>query len=196
VNRQADIFVATLLALLAVPIWVVAAVLVRIRLGRPVLFKQERQGHRGTTFRIFKLRTMTDARDEGGALLSDAERLPRIGRVLRNLSIDELPQLLNVIRGEMAIVGPRPLLPRYIPLYTSDQARRMDVLPGITSWAQVNGRNALDWERKLELDVWYVDHRSWWLDLRILLRTVWVVLAGTGVTHKGHATMPEFRGSP
>jgi sugar transferase EpsL len=177
------------------PLLLLIALLVRWRIGRPILFRQERPGYRDAPFTILKFRTMTEARDATGALLPDRERLTTLGRWLRVTSLDELPELINVLRGDMCFVGPRPLLSRYIDLYTPEQARRHEVKPGITGWAQVNGRNAIDWETKFELDVWYVDHLSPWLDFRILLMTVAHVLWRRGISHDGHATMPPFEGN-
>jgi lipopolysaccharide/colanic/teichoic acid biosynthesis glycosyltransferase len=163
-------------------------------MGRPVLFGQSRAGLGGRPFTLWKFRTMTDARDARGAPLPDEQRLTRLGRWLRRTSLDELPELLNVARGDMSLVGPRPLLAQYLPRYAPWQARRHEVRPGITGWAQVNGRNATTWDQRFRLDVWYVDHVSAWLDLRILLRTPAVALTSKGVSARGHATMPEFRG--
>ncbi|MBI5720045.1 MAG: sugar transferase [Burkholderiales bacterium] len=188
-----------LLALATLPLWLpctlVLALLVRIGLGRPVLFRQPRVGLHGRVFRLWKFRSMTDARDAIGQLLPDAERLTPFGRLLRGTSLDELPSLLNVLRGEMSLVGPRPLLVEYLPLYTPRQARRHEVRPGVTGWAQVNGRNALGWEQRFEHDVWYVDHRSFSLDLRILAMTLSKVLRREGIAADGQATMEPFRGS-
>ncbi len=177
------------------PVLAVAAVAVRVNLGSPVLFRQERPGRHGKTFRVAKFRTMNDARDAQGNLLPDEDRLTALGRFLRATSIDELPQLWNVLRGELSLVGPRPLLVRYLPRYTPEQARRHDVLPGITGWAQVNGRNAISWDEKFALDVWYVDHWSLALDAKILAMTALKVLRRDGISSTGHATMPEFMGS-
>jgi lipopolysaccharide/colanic/teichoic acid biosynthesis glycosyltransferase len=165
-------------------------------MGGPVLFTQPRPGLGGKTFRIYKLRTMTSERDAHGELLPDDVRLTALGKFLRRASIDELPQLINVVLGDMSLVGPRPLLVQYLPLYNAEQARRHDVLPGITGWAQINGRNALTWEEKFELDVWYVDHWDLVLDARILVSTVLAVLGRSGISAAGNATMPVFRGSP
>lgn len=181
------------LLLLAVPLSLLAWQ-VRRKLGSPVLFTQVRPGLHGKPFRMVKFRTMTDARDASGALLSDAQRLTPFGRFLRASSLDELPELWNVLRGEMSLVGPRPLLMEYLPLYSPEQARRHDVRPGITGWAQVNGRNAISWADKFALDVWYVDHRSLWLDVRILWLTVRKVLVRDGISAAGEATMPRFEG--
>jgi lipopolysaccharide/colanic/teichoic acid biosynthesis glycosyltransferase len=180
---------------LSLPALVVIAALVRLDLGAPVLFRQMRPGLNGRPFPLIKFRTMTDARDASGQLLPDEQRLIPLGRALRRLSLDELPELLNVLRGEMSLVGPRPLLARYLDRYTPAQARRHEVRPGITGWAQVHGRNALTWEEKFALDVWYVDHVSLWLDLRILWRTLLVVLRREGISAPDHSTMPEFTGS-
>jgi lipopolysaccharide/colanic/teichoic acid biosynthesis glycosyltransferase len=167
---------------------------IRRKLGSPVLFKQVRPGLHGKPFKMVKFRTMTDERGLDGALLPDAQRLTPFGRFLRASSLDELPELWNVFRGDMSLVGPRPLLMEYLPLYTLEQARRHEVRPGITGWAQVNGRNAISWADKFALDVWYVDHRSMWLDVQILWRTVRKVLARDGVSAAGEATMPKFKG--
>jgi lipopolysaccharide/colanic/teichoic acid biosynthesis glycosyltransferase len=169
------------------------AALVRLKLGAPVLFSQRRPGRGGRIFTLLKFRTMTDACDARGKLLSDAERLTLFGQWLRETSLDELPELWNVLRGEMSLVGPRPLLVEYLERYTPKEARRHEVRPGLTGWAQVNGRNATTWEQRLALDVWYVDHRSFWLDLRILALTVVSVLRRDGISAPGVATMTEFR---
>jgi lipopolysaccharide/colanic/teichoic acid biosynthesis glycosyltransferase len=182
------------LLVLALPLLVLAW-LIRRKLGSPVLFKQVRPGLRGQPFTMVKFRTMTDERAPDGALLPDAQRLTPFGRFLRSSSLDELPELWNVLKGEMSLVGPRPLLMEYLPLYTPEQARRHEVRPGITGWAQVNGRNAISWEDKFALDVWYVDHRSLWLDVRILWMTVKKVLVRDGISAAGEATMPRFMGS-
>ncbi len=164
-----------------------------MKIGAPVLFRQARPGLRGRPFTIYKFRTMTDKRGERGELLPDGERLTRLGRFLRKTSLDELPELFNVLKGDMSIVGPRPLLMQYLDLYTPEQARRHEVKPGITGWAQVNGRNAISWEDKFKLDVWYVDHQSFWLDLTIIFMTVWKILKREGISQPGQATMEEFR---
>ncbi len=181
------------LLVLAVPLALLAWQVKR-KLGSPVLFTQVRPGLHGKPFRMVKFRTMTDARDASGALLPDAQRLTPFGRFLRASSLDELPELWNVLRGEMSLVGPRPLLMEYLPLYSPEQARRHEVRPGITGWAQVNGRNAISWADKFALDVWYVDHRSLWLDMRILWLTVRKVLVRDGISAAGEATMPRFEG--
>jgi sugar transferase EpsL len=167
---------------------------VRICLGRPVLYRQRRPGRGGVPFDIIKFRTMRDERDADGQLLPDAHRLTRLGRLLRSTSLDELPELINVLRGDMSLVGPRPLLLSYLERYTPEQARRHDVRPGLTGWAQVNGRNAISWDERLAMDVWYIDHRSLTLDLRILARTVASVTSRRGISAAGHDTMPEFLG--
>jgi len=186
--------------LAALPLWLplmaVLALVVRFGLGSPVFFRQPRVGRHGRVFRLWKFRSMTDARDAEGRLRPDAERLTPLGRALRHSSLDEIPSLLNVLRGEMSLVGPRPLLVEYLPLYSPRQARRHEVCPGVTGWAQVNGRNALSWEQRFEHDVWYVDHRSLALDLRILALTIAKVWRREGITAAGHATMEPFRGNP
>jgi lipopolysaccharide/colanic/teichoic acid biosynthesis glycosyltransferase len=188
------IFAAIALLVLVLPMTVLAAC-IRLSMGPPVLFRNTRAGRRGRPFTLWKFRTMRDARDQSGQLLSDQERLTSMGRLLRSVSLDEVPQLWNVLRGEMSLVGPRPLLMQYLPLYSEEQKRRHDVLPGISGWAQVNGRNALSWDQKLELDIWYVDHWSLLLDLRVLFMTAKSVVLRTGISHGGEATMPFFTGS-
>lgn len=195
-KRVFDLVIIVLAAPLIVIVLVVLAVLVRFRLGSPVFFVQERPGRGGRPFRIIKFRTMTDARDATGALLPDVERLTRFGRLLRATSLDELPEVMNVVAGEMSLVGPRPLLMHYMPLYTPEQARRHELPPGITGWAQINGRNAITWEEKFKLDVWYVDNRSLALDVRILLATLRKVVRRDGINAADHATMPPFTGTP
>lgn len=193
-KRAFDFIVALLLIMaLGLPMLVIMA-LVRYRLGSPVLFWQQRPGLNGRPFNMVKFRTMTDARAPDGNLLPDAQRLTAFGRFLRSSSLDELPELWNVLRGDMSLVGPRPLLMEYLPLYSTEQARRHEVRPGITGWAQVNGRNALTWDQKFKLDVWYVDHRSMALDLRILLLTLLRVVQRDGITATGDASMPRFTG--
>jgi sugar transferase EpsL len=177
------------------PILLIIAILVRWQLGSPVLFRQIRPGYRGKLFAVYKFRTMRDTLDGAGKLLPDDQRLSRLGRHLRSFSLDELPEALNVLRGEMSLVGPRPLLVQYLERYTPQQARRHDVLPGITGWAQVNGRNALTWEDKFMYDIWYVDHWSFLLDLKIIAMTIWKVLTREGISQPGHATAEEFMGS-
>ncbi|MCP4901450.1 MAG: sugar transferase [bacterium] len=194
-KRFLDLKLAILALLLFSPVLVTIAILVGVGLGSPVYFRQRRPGLNGKPFEILKFRTMSGARDEGGNLLPDENRLTPLGRLLRRTSLDELPELLNVLKGEMSLVGPRPLLMSYLDRYSAEQARRHDVLPGLTGWAQVNGRNAISWEDKLAYDVWYVDHANFWLDMKIIMMTVWQVLTGRGVAAEGHVTMPEFRGS-
>ena len=188
------VFSAVSLLALALPLLVLVW-LIRLKLGSPVFFCQVRPGMHAKPFEMVKFRTMTSARGPGGELLPDAERLTPFGRFLRATSLDELPELWNVIKGDMSLVGPRPLLMEYLPLYTPEQARRHEVRPGITGWAQVNGRNAISWEDKFDLDVWYVDNRSLWLDIRILWMTVRKVLVRDGISAVGEATMPRFTGS-
>ena len=195
VKRAFDVVVSLLALILLAPVLGVIALLVRIRLGRPVLFRQERAGLHGRLFTIYKFRTMTGAHDGQGQLLPDVCRLTPFGRFLRSISLDELPELVNVLRGDMSLVGPRPLLGRYLERYSPEQKRRHEVKPGITGWAQVNGRNAVTWERRFELDVWYVDHRSFWLDLKIITLTIWRILRREGISQPGQATMEEFVGS-
>ena len=195
VKRLFDMVAAALALLLLAPALALIAWQVRRKLGSPVLFRQVRPGLHGQPFEMVKFRTMTDERGADGALLPDAQRLTPFGRFLRASSLDELPELWNVLKGEMSLVGPRPLLMEYLPLYTPEQARRHEVCPGITGWAQVNGRNAISWEDKFALDVWYVNQRSLWLDLRILCMTVKKVLLRDGVSAAGEATMTRFTGS-
>ena len=194
-KRLFDICMALLLLVLAWPLLLLVAMGVRIFLGSPVFFRQQRPGLHARPFHLCKFRSMNDARDAQGTLLSDEVRLGRFGTLLRRLSLDELPQIWNVLKGEMSFVGPRPLLMQYLPRYSPRQARRHEVRPGITGWAQVNGRNAISWDERFELDVWYVDNRSFALDMKILGITAGKVLASKGVSAKGHATMPEFMGS-
>jgi lipopolysaccharide/colanic/teichoic acid biosynthesis glycosyltransferase len=194
-KRILDIIGALLgLGILGVPMLFIA-LLVRIKLGSPVIFRQVRPGLYGKPFVLYKFRTMTEARDEQGNLLPDELRLTPLGRFLRSTSLDELPELFNVLKGDMCLVGPRPLLMDYLDRYTPEQARRHETKPGITGWVQVNGRNALTWEEKFKLDVWYVDNWSLWLDVKILFMTVLKVLKREGINADGHATMPEFLGS-
>ena len=194
-KRLFDIIVAICGLVILSPVLLVVALLVRLSLGAPILFRQDRPGFKGKLFTCIKFRTMTDAREASGELLPDSQRLTPLGRFLRKTSIDELAGLINVVRGEMSLVGPRPLLPQYVQRYTPEQMRRHEVKPGITGWAQVNGRNALEWEQKFALDLWYVDHQSFWLDLRILATTAWQVFGRNGIAKPGHATMPEFLGT-
>jgi lipopolysaccharide/colanic/teichoic acid biosynthesis glycosyltransferase len=194
-KRCLDLAGAGAAAALAAPALLALALLVRLRLGRPVLFRQERPGRHGRPFTLLKLRTMRDLRDAAGEPLPDERRFGPLGRFLRRSSLDELPELWNVLRGDMSLVGPRPLLMEYLPRYSPEQARRHEVRPGITGWAQVNGRNALTWEEKFAHDVWYVDHVSLGVDLRILGATLLAVLRRDGISAEGHATMPKFQGS-
>lgn len=191
-KRAFDFCVALIALVLAAPVILILAVTIRLKLGNPVLFRQRRPGRNARPFELLKFRTMTDARNPDGRLLSDAERLPPFGKFLRSTSLDELPSLINVLRGDMSLVGPRPLLIQYLPLYSTRQARRHEVRPGITGWAQVNGRNTLSWEDKFEHDIWYVDNQSLALDLRILWLTVRKVLIREGISADGEATMPPF----
>jgi lipopolysaccharide/colanic/teichoic acid biosynthesis glycosyltransferase len=189
-----DLTVATAMLIIAAPLIVVVAILVYVNIGRPVLFRQVRPGFQGRPFELIKFRSMRGERDSSGRLLSDAERLTSFGRLLRSTSLDELPELYNVLRGDMSLVGPRPLLMEYLPLYSAEQRRRHDVRPGITGWAQVNGRNAVSWDARFAMDVWYVDNRTMSLDLRILFMTLGKVIARDGVSESGQATMTKFRG--
>lgn len=193
-KRCLDVVLAALGLIVLGPVLAGAALLVRLTMGPPALFRQQRPGLHGRPFTMFKLRTMRDARDTHGRLLADTERLTGLGSLLRQTSLDEFPELWNVLRGEMSLVGPRPLLMEYLPRYSPEQSRRHEVKPGITGWAQVNGRNAIPWESKLEQDIWYVDNWSLWLDLRILLLTVGKTVRREGISQPGQATMPEFMG--
>lgn len=194
-KRLFDLLVATLILISMTPIMFIVAMIVRIKLGPPIIFRQQRPGLYGKPFYLYKFRTMTDERDTYGNLLSDEMRLSSFGKFLRRFSLDELPQLLNVIKGDLSLVGPRPLLMEYLPLYSPEQARRHEVKPGITGWAQVNGRNAVSWEEKFALDVWYVDNQSFWLDLKILWMTLMKVIKSEGITQQGHPTVEKFRGT-
>lgn len=194
-KRLLDFLSALLVLLVLWPVLLLIAIGLQVaNKGAGAFFTQERPGKGGRIFRIIKFKTMTDERDGQGNLLPDAERLTKVGRLVRSLSVDELPQLLNVLKGDMAFVGPRPLLPQYLPLYSKEQARRHEVRPGITGWAQVNGRNAISWTKKFELDVWYVDHCSFWLDMKILFLTVKKVFVREGISQEGQATMEFFNG--
>jgi sugar transferase EpsL len=194
-KRVLDVGVAAGALVLLMPVGIALAVVVRVWLGAPVLFRQARPGRDGRLFSLVKFRSMTDARDVTGQLRPDADRLVPLGRFLRRTSLDELPELWNVLVGEMSLVGPRPLLPEYLPLYSPEQARRHAVRPGITGWAQVHGRNALSWDEKFHLDVWYVDHVSLWRDLHILALTVRSVVRRDGISASAHVTMPRFEGN-
>lgn len=194
-KRLFDIIFASTAILIFSPLIVLCGLAIGIALGRPILFQQDRPGLNAKPFKLLKFRTMSNALDSNGNLLSDAERLTRLGRFLRSSSLDELPSLLNVLKGDMSLVGPRPLLMAYLQRYSKEQARRHDVRPGITGWAQINGRNAITWEEKFALDVWYVENRSLWLDVKILFVTAWTVVRRDGISHKGEATMGEFMGA-
>jgi sugar transferase EpsL len=193
-KRPFDIFVSAILLMLTAPLMGIIAILIRWILGPPVLFRQWRPGIHEKPFELLKFRTMKDTCDSAGKALPSAVRLTRLGRVLRFLSVDELPQLWNVLKGDMSLVGPRPLLMEYLDRYSPEQSRRHEVLPGITGWAQVNGRNGISWNQKFELDVWYVDHRSFWLDMKILAVTLIKVIKRQGISQDGHVTVPEFQG--
>ena len=194
-KRSVDFFVALTLLIAVSPLLALLALAVRWKLGNPVLFAQTRPGLRGAPFKFYKFRTMTDARDTAGEPLPDAARLTSFGELMRKFSLDELPQLVNVLKGDMSLVGPRPLLMEYLPLYNERQAKRHAVRPGITGWAQVNGRNALAWEERFELDLWYVEHQSFWLDLKIIAMTAGRMLRPQGISQPGQATMTKFTGS-
>jgi sugar transferase EpsL len=194
-KRMLDVVAAVAGMILLSPVFLTVAIAVRMAMGRPVLFRQSRTGYKEHPFTLYKFRTMTVAVDSHGESLPDQERLTRTGQFLRHTSLDELPQLWNVLRGDMSLVGPRPLLLQYLPRYTPQQRRRHEVLPGLTGWAQVMGRNSLSWDQRLKLDTWYVEHRSVWLDFRILAMTLRSLILSRGISHNGHVTMPEFFGS-
>lgn len=194
-KRSIDFLFSLFLLIITSPIILITAIIIKIKIGSPILFKQQRPGLNGKPFFIYKFRTMTDERDTNGNLLSDEIRLTKTGGIIRKLSLDELPQLFNVLKGDMSFIGPRPLLMKYLPLYNKEQARRHEVRPGITGWAQVNGRNAISWEEKFKYDVWYVDHQSILLDLKILFLTIVKVFRSEGINQQGQATMEEFKGS-
>lgn len=194
-KRTIDFLFALFALVTLLPVLIVVAVLVRVKLGSPILFSQQRPGLNGKIFRMYKFRSMTDERDELGNLLPNEKRLTPFGQKLRSTSLDELPGLLNVLKGDMSLVGPRPLLVEYLPLYNREQARRHEMRPGITGWAQVNGRNAISWEDKFKLDVWYVDNQSFWLDVKILLLTVKKVFVRDGINSSDNVTMPKFKGN-
>lgn len=194
-KRTFDIFASFFGLLIFSPVIAVVALLIRFKLGSPILFTQDRPGLNGKVFKMFKFRSMTDERDELGNLLPNEKRLTPFGQKLRSTSLDELPGLLNVLKGDMSLVGPRPLLVEYLPLYNREQARRHEMRPGITGWAQVNGRNAISWEDKFKLDVWYVDNQSFWLDVKILLLTVKKVFVRDGINSSDNVTMPKFKGT-
>jgi sugar transferase EpsL len=193
-KRLFDFTFSFLALVILSPIIFVTAILVGIFIGSPILFKQQRPGHKGRPFSIYKFRSMTNRFTRDGSLLPDNERLTRFGRLLRSLSLDELPELFNILRGEMSFVGPRPLLMEYLPLYSPEQARRHDVVPGLTGWAQVYGRNAIDWPTRFKMDVWYVDNWSFWLDIKIIFLTVWKVITREGVNQEGQSTVEYFTG--
>jgi sugar transferase EpsL len=194
-KRLFDLFFSLIALLLTSPVMLLIALIVRLFLGNPILFRQQRPGYLGRPFFILKFRTMTSARDSKGNLLPDSRRLTRLGRFLRNLSLDELPELFNILWGDMSWIGPRPLLMEYLELYSPEQMRRHQVYPGLTGWAQVNGRNALTWQDKFRMDTWYVDHWTFWLDMKILLLTLWKVLTREGITQPGQATTEYFSGN-
>ncbi len=195
IKRIFDITFALVLVILFSPIYIVVSLLVLVKMGRPVLFRQQRPGKDGQIFGIYKFRTMTNDKDENGDLLPDEQRLLGLGKTIRSLSLDELPQIFNVLKGEMSFVGPRPLLVEYLPLYDERQSKRHDVKPGITGWAQVNGRNAISWEQKFEYDAWYVEHQSFLLDMKILWLTFLKVVKRSDISSDSSATMEKFRGS-
>lgn len=194
-KRVVDLATSLSILLAILPIMIILAMLVRIKIGYPIIFKQDRPGLNGKVFKLYKFRTMSDVKDENGNLLPDHLRVTKFGTLLRATSLDELPSLLNVLKGDLSLVGPRPLLIQYLPLYSDEQARRHNVRPGITGWAQVNGRNAISWDEKFKLDIWYVDNQSIWLDVKILLLTVKKVLVKEGISAKDHVTMPLFKGT-
>lgn len=195
VKRVLDVVLALMALVMLSPLLIVTALLVRIKLGSPIIFHQERPGKAEKIFRLYKFRSMTDARDKNGDLLPDEMRLTRFGRILRSTSLDELPELWNILRGDMSIVGPRPLLVKYLPLYNEEQKHRHDVRPGLTGWAQVNGRNAISWEEKFRLDVWYVRHISFLVDAKVIFMTVKKVFCRDGISSETSATMEEFSGT-
>jgi sugar transferase EpsL len=193
-KRFLDLLITITVLTVGFPLFLILGVLIRINLGSPIIFTQERPGLKGKPFIMYKFRTMTDARDPQGELLPDDDRFTKFGKLIRSTSLDELPELLNVLRGDMSLVGPRPLLMRYLSRYSPEQARRHEVRPGITGWAQVNGRNAISWEKKFQLDVWYVDNYNLLLDLKILFLTIKKVLIREGISQTDHPTMREFQG--
>lgn len=195
VKRLLDAIVSLGAIIILSPVYLVIAIMIKIKLGGNVLFRQERPGKDGRVFMLYKFKTMGDETDQEGNLLQDEARLKPFGKALRASSLDELPEIFNILKGDMSFVGPRPLLVRYLPRYSQEQARRHEVRPGLTGWAQVNGRNAITWEEKFKLDVWYVDHWSLWLDFKIILKTIGVVFKRSGISEAGEATMSEFMGS-
>jgi sugar transferase EpsL len=194
-KRLFDLTLSAILVVLLLPVFFLLAILVLLFIGPPVLFRQERPGYRGSPFIILKFRSMTGASDDSAQEPDDDVRLTPFGRLMRSLSLDELPELLNIVRGEMSFVGPRPLLMQYLPLYSREQMRRHEAYPGLTGWSQIHGRNILDWKSRFELDVWYVDHWSFWLDMKILILTVWKVLKREGINQPGTATKEYFTGN-
>ncbi len=194
-KRLFDILLAVVLIVLFLPIYILVAFLILFKMGRPIFFRQQRPGYKEKIFTIYKFRTMTNEKDKHGKLLPDEQRLIGIGKIIRSLSLDELPQLFNVLKGDMSFVGPRPLLVEYLPLYNERQKKRHDVKPGITGWAQVNGRNAISWKEKFELDVWYVENQSFWLDIKILWMTFLKVIRRSDISSSNSATMDKFRGN-
>lgn len=194
-KRLFDLILSFIGLLFLLPVMVLFALLVRLKIGSPIFFKQARPGLNGEIFNIYKLRTMTDERDQNRVLLSDKDRLTKFGKFLRSTSLDELPGLWSVLKGDMSLVGPRPLLIEYLPLYSEKQSRRHEVKPGITGWAQVNGRNAISWDEKFDLDIWYVDNQSIWLDIKVLWMTVKKVIMRDGISQNNHVTMDKFKGS-
>lgn len=195
IKRLLDFTLSFLALIVLSPVLLVTAVLVRIKLGSPIIFHQERPGKSEKIFRLYKFRSMTDECDENGDLLPDDQRLTRFGQILRSTSLDELPELWNILRGDMSIVGPRPLLVKYLPLYNEEQRHRHDVRPGLTGWAQANGRNAISWEEKFKLDVWYVQHISFWVDVKVIFMTVKKVFCRDGISSETSVTMEEFSGT-
>jgi sugar transferase EpsL len=193
-KRAIDLLIAVPAFFIASPIWIIIAFLIKMKMGNPIYFIQTRPGLNGTLFKMYKFRSMTNKCDANGNILPDADRLIPLGQFLRSSSLDELPELYNVIKGEMSIVGPRPLLTKYLKRYTPEQARRHAVRPGITGWAQINGRNAITWEKKFILDVWYVDNQTFWLDLKIIALTIYKILKREAINQPGHATAEEFMG--
>jgi len=194
IKRIFDIIISSVLLIVLSPVLLLLAVVIAITMGRPVIFSQLRPGLHGNLFAMYKFRTMTNAKDAQGKFLPDAVRLTALGRFLRSTSLDEFPEFYNVLKGEMSLIGPRPLLPEYLARYTPRQARRHEVLPGITGWAQINGRNTISWEDKFEMDVWYVDHRTFWLDMQIFFLTIYKIVRREGISSKGEATMQVFTG--
>jgi sugar transferase EpsL len=194
-KRAFDLVIALVGLIVLSPLILVSAVLVRLFLGSPIIFRQRRPGYQGRPFELYKFRTMLDSYDASGRPLPDSARLTHLGRILRAWSLDELPELFNILRGDMSLVGPRPLLMEYLPLYSVEQRRRHDAYPGVTGWAQIHGRNILEWPARFALDVWYVDHWSFWLDIKILLMTAWKVISREGISQPGQATTEYFTGN-